>query len=135
MADDRANVKIDDKLHQRMKKIVEREGGSLKDSYEIAIEEYIQRKEEKELLRNSELEKMLDEKIDKLDSHLSSMLGRTGLDASMILVGMTYFLESYFEKDIADIFNTLRKDGVDYFTNKSKVLKRDDRFRKGESDF
>ena len=80
MSDNRANIKINDRLHQRMKKIAERDGLNLKDSYENAIEEYIQRKEEKELLGNSELEKMLDERFAKIDKHLSSMLGRTGLD-------------------------------------------------------
>ncbi|MDU6274077.1 hypothetical protein [Clostridium sp.] len=126
MSDNRANIKINDRLHQRMKKIAERDGLNLKDSYENAIEEYIQRKEEKELLGNSELEKMLDERFAKIDKHLSSMLGRMGLDMSMNLIGMVYLLESYFEKDATEIFNTLRKDGVDYYTNKSH-LKRDDK--------
>ncbi len=121
MSDNRANIKINDRLHQRMKKIAERDGLNLKDSYENAIEEYIQRKEEKELLGNSELEKMLDERFAKIDKHLSSMLGRTGLDMSMNLIGMVYLLESYFEKDATEIFNTLRKDGVDYYTNKSHL--------------
>ena len=129
------HARVGEDLHEKMKSISKQTGRLIKEEYDIAIQEYIQRFEEKKLFKDSELEKMLDEKFDKLDNHLSSMLGRTGLDASMILVGMTYFLESYFEKDISDIFNTLRKDGVDYFTNKSKVLKRDDRFRKGESDF
>lgn len=126
MADNRANIKINDRLHQRMKKIAEREGLNLKDSYENAIEEYIQRKEEKELLIYSELEKMLDERFAKIDKHFSSMLGRTGLDMSMNLIGMVYLLENYFEKDAAEIFNTLRKDGMDYYTHKSH-LKRDDK--------
>lgn len=129
------HARVGEDLHEKMKSISKQTGRLIKEEYDIAIQEYIQRFEEKKLLKDSELEKMLDEKIDKLDSHLSSMLGRTGLDASMILVGVAYFLESYFEKDINEVFNTLRKDGVDYFTNKSKTLKRDDRFSKGESDF
>ncbi|MEG2110051.1 MAG: hypothetical protein RRY19_09720 [Clostridium sp.] len=129
------HARVGEDLHEKMKSISKQTGRLIKEEYDIAIQEYIQRFEEKKLLKDSGLEKMLDEKIDKLDSHLSSMLGRTGLDASMILVGVAYFLESYFEKDINEVFNTLRKDGVDYFTNKSKTLKRDDRFSKGESDF
>lgn len=120
------HARVGEDLHEKMKSISKQTGRLIKEEYDIAIQEYIQRFEEKKLLKDSELEKMLDEKIDKLDSHLSSMLGRTGLDASMILVGVAYFLESYFEKDINEVFNTLRKDGVDYFTNKSKTLKRDD---------
>ncbi|MGL4911793.1 MAG: hypothetical protein ACRC3Y_05100 [Romboutsia sp.] len=127
MSDNRANIKINDKLHQCMKKIAEREGLNLKDSYEKAIEEYIQKKEEKELISNSELEKMLDERFEKVDKHLASMLGKNGLDTSMVLIGMAYFLEDYYEKDITKIFNTLRKDGVEYFTNKNDKFKRTDR--------
>lgn len=127
MSDNRANIKINERLHQRMKKVAEREGLNLKDSYENVIEQYLQSKEEQELLRNSELEKMLDERFSKMDKHLSGMLGKSGLDTSMVLVGMAYFLEDYFEKDITDIFNTLRKDGVEYFTNKNNKFKRTDR--------
>ena len=129
------HARVGEELHEKMKSISKQTGRLIKEEYDIAIQEYIQRFEEKNLLKDSELEKMLDNKIDKLDNHLSSMLGRTGLDASMILVGMAYFLESYFEKDVNEIFNTLRKDGVDYFNNKSKTLKRDDRFSEKNSDF
>ncbi|MGL5381750.1 hypothetical protein [Clostridium sp.] len=129
------HARVSEALHEKMKSISKQKGTKIKEEYDAALQEYIQRFEEKKVLQDSELEKMLDEKLAKVDSHLSSMLGRTGLDASMILVGLAYFLEDYYEKDIADIFNRLRTDGVDYFTNKSKTLKRDDRFSTSKSDF
>jgi hypothetical protein len=122
MADNRATVKINSRLHEKMKDIVKMKGGefTLTDEYELAISNHIKSFYEKELLKDSELEKLLDDKISKIDKHLASMLGRTGMDTSMLLMGLIIFLEHYFEADKNVIFERLRKEGARYYTSSSK---------------
>lgn len=117
--DNRSNVKIKNDLHEKMKKINKRNGRPLFEEYEIAIKEYIQRNEEKELLKDCQLDEIMRKYHDKLDKHLSSMIAAEGIRNSTILAGLIRFFSDYFEVPESVLYEQMRKEGLEIFTNKS----------------
>lgn len=120
MADQRAKASIDSILHEKMKRIVKEKGGArtLLEEYNQAVENHIANYYQEEIIKDSLLEKTIQTEIKKIDKHLSSMLGRSGMDISMILVGIIEFLADYFEKDFDEMSEELRKTGAKYYTRK-----------------
>jgi len=69
------------------------------------------------VIKNSSFEEIIEKNFRKMDRHLASMLGRTGMDAAMILQGFIIFLEHYFKNaKKEDIMEKLRKEGARYYT-------------------
>jgi len=116
--DNRATVKVDNDLHEKMKKLSKKGRRLLIEEYEIAIKEHIQKHEEKELLKDSQLDEIMRKYYDKLDKHLSSMVAANGLKTSTILAGLIRFFETYYEVDGSVLYEQMRKEGLDIFTNK-----------------
>jgi len=114
----RTTTKVDDSLHKKMKELAKKNRRSIYDEYTEALNRYVANEKQEEIFKDSKLEKLLDEKLSRIDKHLSSMLGRTGMDTSMILMGLIYFLEFQFKESRETIFEVLKKDGAKYFTNK-----------------
>lgn len=122
MADGRANVKINPVLHEKMKELVKRNGNirTITQEYELAIKNHIAHSLQEGIIKDSKLEEIIENKLSKTDKHLSSMLGRTGMDVSMILMGLIILLEKEFDADKKSIMEKLRQDGARYFTETSK---------------
>ena len=76
---------------------------------------------QEKMMETTMVDKLIKDEFRKMDKHLSSMLGRTGMDVSMVLMGMCLFLRDYFTQSgealpsIGDIMETLRKEGARYF--------------------
>ena len=121
MADDRANVKMPSLLHEKIKNVAKLKNSSLQDCYVEAVEKYLKEFYQEQVLELSGVDRLIKDEFKKMDRHLSSMLGRTGMDVSMILMGMCLFLRDYFTREgeelpgIDDVLNTLRKEGARYF--------------------
>lgn len=118
-------AKVDARLHKKMKDIVESKGkvATLIDEYNLAIRKYIQEYSEEEILKDSKIEDIISTEIKKVDKHLASMIGRTGMDTSMVLVGMIMLLQKTFGVEYDKVVEKLRIDGARYYTNTSKKEK------------
>lgn len=121
MADKRNTIKIKSSLHEEMKKIVKLKGGgtTLTKEYELAINNHIKNFYQENAIDNSQIESIIDSKFKKMDRHLASMLGRSGMDISMILMGLILFLEHYFKTDRKVIMEQLRQYGAKYYVSAS----------------
>lgn len=117
--DNRSNVKIKNDIHEKMKKISKRNRRPLFEEYDIAIKEYIQRYEEQELLKDCQLDEIMRKYYEKLDKHLSSMIAAEGIRNSTILAGLVRFFSNYYEVDESVLYEQMRKEGLEIFTNKS----------------
>lgn len=106
--------------HEKMKSISKEKGIDIKEVYAEAIEEYIKLFEQEKIVADSKLEEIIDARLNKLEKHLASMLGKTGLDVAMILTGLARILEDTYNEDPADIYENLRKFGAAYYTQKGK---------------
>ncbi len=116
--DNRASVKVKRELHEKMIKISKRNGRTVYDEYNIALKDHLQKHEEKELLRDSQLDEIMRKYYDKLDKHLSSMVAANGLKISTILAGLIRFFETYYEADGTVLYEQMRREGLEIFTNK-----------------
>lgn len=136
MADERANVKIPSVLHEKMKSVTKLKNSTLQDCYIEAVEKYLKEAYQEQVLEITHADRLIKDEFKKIDRHLSSMLGRTGMDVSMILMGLCLFLRDYFTAsgeeppEIDNILETLRKDGARYF----REVRAMDRLESGEND-
>lgn len=136
MADERANVKIPSILHEKMKNVTRLKNTTLQDCYIEAVTKYLKEVYQEHVLEVTFVDRLIKDEFRKMDRHLSSMLGRTGMDVSMVLMGMCLFLRDYFTESgenppaIDDVLETLRKEGAKYF----REVRAMDRLESGEND-
>lgn len=126
MNDGYDRVLIDSVLHEKMKSLAKEENVSIIDEYREALKEHIRIKTSEKVARDSGLEVYINERITNMDKHLASMMARTGMDASMILMANVMLLENLFKMERKELMGKLRKDGAKYFTaavkeDKSKI--------------
>lgn len=76
-----SQVKIKSHLHDRMKEIAKRNGNSITDEYEKIITKYIENETQNQILVESQIEVLLNKKLENIDKHISSYLGK--LDKEM----------------------------------------------------
>ena len=112
-------VRIDDFRHKKMKDLSGNSRGAVVNEYRKAIDFYISYRTQENMVMDTRLESYINERINKLDKHLSAMLARTGMDTSMNLMAMTMFLEKFFNGKYTreQLQEQLRRDGARYFSN------------------
>ena len=123
-------VKIDDHRHEKMKQLAGNARGAIINEYRKAIDLYVENKTKENIILDSKIEEFISERVTKAENHLASMMGRTGMDVSMVLMGLILFLEKFFDGKVTreQIQEKLRKDGARYFTT---AIKKDKDNKKG----
>lgn len=106
--------------HEKMKELSVKNGTNIREEYDKAIRDHIKYSTQEGLIRDSNIEVIINERVTKLDNHLASMLGRTGMDVSMTLMGMIILLEKLLKLDRKIIQDELRKQGARYFSTAIK---------------
>lgn len=114
-----AMTRVNAATHEKMKDLAKQNGNTIIGEYERALDMYITSSYKEILLENSKLETFLNEKINKMENHLASMLARTGMDTSMNLMAMIIFLEKFFNGKYTrdQLQDQLRREGARYFSN------------------
>lgn len=113
-------VKIDDHLHQKMKKLAGSTKGAITEEYRVAITNHIAMKTQENIIKDTNLESYINDRITKAEKHLASMLARTGMDTSMNLMAAVILLSKLLKVNEVEIQNELRKRGARYFANAIK---------------
>lgn len=110
-------TKIDTHRHEKMKALAEASKRSIIEEYRNALDYYIAKKTQEQMIEDSRLETFINERITKMENHLASMLGRTGMDTSMNLMGLIWLIDVLMKNvDRKDIELKIRKDGARYFS-------------------
>lgn len=88
------------------------------DEYERAIRNHLKEQAQIDILKETEFETILNNRITKAEDHLASMMGRTGMDVSMTLMGVLVMMEKMFAGKVTreQLQNELRKQGARYFS-------------------
>lgn len=110
------HVRVNDAIHEKMKEISKKEDRHITEQYDIALRYFIKNYEKNQLIQDSGMEIYINERISKAENHLSSMIARTGMDTSMVLMGLIVLLEKLLKVDEKDIMYDLRNEGAKYFT-------------------
>ena len=125
MAD--TQVRMANHIHEKVKAIAGKRNVSIKEIYEEALTRYIEAEAQEEILRETHIEEILNNRISKTEDlinksveRLASLEARDGIDNSMTLMGVIVLLEKLLKLDRKDIQNELRKQGVTYFSTATK---------------
>ena len=125
MAD--TQVRMANHIHEKVKAIAGKKNVSIKEIYEEALTRYIEAEAQEEILRETHIEEILNNRISKTEDlinksveRLASLEARVGIDNSMALMGVIVLLEKLLKLDRKDIQNELRKQGVTYFSTATK---------------
>ena len=125
MAD--TQVRMANHIHEKVKSIAGKRNVSIKEIYEEALTRYIEAEAQEEILRETHIEEILNNRISKTEDlinksveRLASLEARVGIDNSMTLMGVIVLLEKLLKLDRKDIKNELRKQGVTYFSTATK---------------
>lgn len=115
-----------------MKKLAGNDRGAIIEEYRKAIDFYIASKSQESLLKDSQLENYINQRISRAENHLSSMMARTGMDVSMVFMGMIMLVErlSNGKYTKQELFELLRTEGARYFktvVQKDKEEKRNNK--------
>jgi len=125
MAD--TQVRMANHIHEKVKAIAGKRNVSIKEIYEEALTRYIEAEAQEEILRETHIEEIVNNRISKTEDlinksveRLASLEARVGIDNSMTLMGVIVLLEKLLKLDRKDIQNELRKQGVTYFSTATK---------------
>lgn len=125
MAD--TQVRMSNHIHEKVKAIAGKRSVSIKEIYEEALTRYIEAEAQEEILRETHIEEILNNRISKTEDlinksveRLASLEARVGIDNSMTLMGVIVLLEKLLKLKKEDIQNELRKQGVTYFSTATK---------------
>ena len=125
MAD--TQVRMANHIHEKVKAIAGKRNVSIKEIYEEALTRYIEAEAQEEILRETHIEEILNNRISKTEDlinksveRLASLEARVGIDNSMTLMGVIVLLEKLLKLKKEDIQNELRKQGVIIFFNSNQ---------------
>ena len=83
-----ATVRVDDAIHQKMKELaVKNKTNNIAKEYEKALKKYIANEYQNQILAESSIELLINKKMDQVDKHLSSFLGK--IDKSLMNIQAT----------------------------------------------
>ncbi len=79
-----SQVKVRTHLHDRMKEIAKRNGNTITEEYEKIITLHIQNETQNQILAESQIETLINKKLDNIDKHISSYLGKIDKELSVL---------------------------------------------------
>ena len=79
-----SQVKVRTHLHDRMKEIAKRNGNTITEEYEKIITMHIQNETQYQILAESQIETLINKKLNNIDEHISSYLGKIDKELSIL---------------------------------------------------
>nr|WP_195366226.1 hypothetical protein [[Eubacterium] tenue] len=79
-----SQVKVRTHLHDRMKEIAKRNGNTITEEYEKIITMHIQNETQNQILAESQIETLINKKLNNIDEHISSYLGKIDKELSVL---------------------------------------------------
>lgn len=112
------SIKVDSALHEKMKIIAKKNKTNIIEEYENAIMKYIENQSQKEILVDSQIEQLINKKMDSIDKHLASFLGKIDKEMSVLYTTETLILQKMLSVYADTDINT--EDLMEYLENKSE---------------
>lgn len=121
------HIRVREDIHKDIKALAEKENKGIFEVTNELIIFALKHYHTKELLLDTDIEKIINNRIGKLEEQLersterlASLMARVGIDNSMGLMANIILLEKLLKLNRNDIQNELRKQGVMYFSNATK---------------
>lgn len=120
-----ANPNIPAHLHEKMKQLAKEKGKTIISEYEDALSFWIANERQKILLADSQLEKILVEKLTKMENRLADLTARVGMDVSISLMGLLHLMNHELSIPEEVLYQELRPRAAKYFSRPLKPKKGD----------
>lgn len=121
------HVRVNERIHSEIKDIAKKQNRGIQEVTEELISLSLKQYHSEELLRQTDIERIVNNRIGKIEEQLNrsterlaSLMARIGIDNSMGLMADIVLLEKLLKLDRKDIQNELRKQGSTYFSNAVK---------------
>ena len=110
------HAKVNEQLHLKMKRIAASNNRNVQEEYELAIRNHIAEGVQKEILVDSKLESVLNERVKKMEDRIVAMQARNGMDTSIVLVLLLEFASRVIKVDKNELYESARKRATAYFS-------------------
>lgn len=110
-----ATVHMDEARHEKMKALARKNNRTLQEEYSYVIDRYIGNELQEDIIANSKVEQILNERLSKMENRLAGLLARNGMDTSMVLMGLLNLLSRTFGKKREEIYPGLRDEASKYY--------------------
>ena len=121
------HIRVNERIHSEIKEIARKENRGIQEVTEELISLSLKQYHSEELLRQTDIERIVNNRIGKIEDQLNrsierlaSLIARVGIDNSMGLMADIVLLEKLLKLDRKDIQNELMKQGSAYFSTATK---------------
>ncbi len=121
------HIRVNERIHSEIKEIARKENRGIQEVTEELISLSLKQYHSEELLRQTDIERIVNNRIGKIEDQLNrsierlaSLIARVGIDNSMGLMADIVLLEKLLKLDRKDIQNELMKQGSEYFSTATK---------------
>lgn len=107
------NLKVDESLHEKIKSLSKKNKTNISFEVERALKKHLENEYQNEILIDSQIENLMNKKLDKIDKHLASYIGK--LDKNIYRIFSTNLLmlrsirddlyEKYSEEQLIQFLN------------------------------
>lgn len=102
-------------LHNKMIHLAERNQRRIQAEYNACIKFWIEKQTQEHEIDDSGLEAIIRESSRKTEQRLAGLVAKSGMDISMILMGLLQFLEKEFGVDKQNLYQSLREGATSYY--------------------
>lgn len=110
-----ATINMDQARHEKMKALAKKNKRTIQEEYTFVVDRYLANELQEEILANSKIEQILNERLSKMENRLAGLLARNGMDTSMVLMGLLNLLSRTFGKKREEIYPGLRDEASKYY--------------------
>lgn len=110
-------VRIPAHIHERMKDRARKNQRKIVEEYEHGLSLYLSNEAQEEILAESKLEEYINKKMKKTEDRLAGMIGRTGMDTSILVMAMMQLLSDELGEDRNKVYNEFLKQAKQYYSS------------------
>jgi hypothetical protein len=110
-----ATINMDEARHEKMKALAKKNNRTIQQEYSHVVDRYIANELQEEILANSRIEQIMNERLGKMENRLAGLVARNGMDTSMVLMGLLTLLSKTFGKKREEIYPGLRDEAAKYY--------------------
>ena len=117
------NLKVDESLHEKIKSLSKKNKTNISFEVERALKKHLENEYQNEILIDSQIENLMNKKLDKIDKHLASYIGK--LDKNIYRIFSTNLLMLRSIRD--DLYEKYSEEQLIQFLNhKGEMLNKGD---------
>lgn len=119
---DTTTIRVRRKLYNQIAKIQQEEGQrtTIQEEINFALAFYIANRHQETILAHSKIEEILENRLGRFENRVAALLGKVGMDTSIVLIGFLQFLSTELNVKYDDLYDQLRGLAAKYYSSQRK---------------